>query len=1351
MLVLARILAGTSALPGQNAATGSSTVVPPLIKFHGVVAKSGAQDRTSSGALGQKKQQEQNRPRPYPYTILYTGRLLGYARTPDVQVINQKPGGEPNDTAKEYIRLFDEAEKAHKQDGRVLRLGMGDNFAPDLFARTMQTGLEKECYLHPLDDVNCHFSKVRVPKDRFYYDNVLKPHGWKSVDLTCAKDAKKQKECAKERKEYEEYTKAAGEGVTEIDFDNVAQFIADAKYDAIVPGKHDFYMGPEWLRDVARLLRKRNVYMLAANLIITTVRAPQPANVYPRTPERLQTHTGYDTDWGDISLDLPTMVLPYKRQFLVKNARSVKLNGKLVPPSQFRSLNRNEVDHTPLRLKNPNICVEPGKMIPDHPEYGKTTSGNPEDAVRPPEFCYPLVPAEEACKGTLGPHRKSTCKALGLVDGDDPKKSYPTADVIYLFKDAENKRVGLTPGLNHAFCAELDDEAMLEGKTKRDDKTKPEGKRTCSLFQVQMPFLSYGETNNEGETIGPAPYTVVDHKIAVFGVVDSDLLTNVGLLNTAWLNTDHQRDTVTNVVAPDYALKQALEQCDADCECREAPKVLMAQMSYAKAAQLIAQMDTTFDVVISQADAKHNTGKRTLTEELSAAQKSLPLPPDPAPGPMFVLTPPEPFRLDEPASTFTPLVSQATIEWDGTTWKLSNEVRAPDLKNPPNPPGGNNVQAAEQREAQKPQDGKAVPILNLCSEKPQKPPDGKAVLCQASKAALPHAKAQNTPTPPLALAPDPSEDLSILALLAMQDALHTDIAFLQKRDLFSANSLSLQTISRDELQNQINQIFWKGDFVITLHVTGATLKKLMKQSKKFDNLDHDLLSTEIEKGRSLLSVGIWNDPNDSDSYYVNGMKLDDTKLYSVAATEFLALGDTGYSDLTPPDVPPATRVEDFEHLKPLSQLICQQIARTNGYGDVPCEKEVLTAEYFDSSSQVPFDTTPGFDTATHYATVLKQFSQIGVPHTGAGGKVQQRSFFSLNLESMDFSYGGVYINHVGQAPGKFAGISAPGVTTSGSNNLGEDSKLRGTFDYRRGTLYLLSDTTFTKAVTTTAVVPTISANLWGIEGGGTLRLHWPHPRPYWLSLQYSGRYEGELTAPGPTAIALGTTGTPSIPRGNLLLNPPQSNTIYGRGGLRAEFGDIYFEAGLEDIESRNILKDYVFTTSNVGDVRCTPDNSAQYMCAGGSTPGKIATDTDLSPGTPVHSDPTDYRTGGAYLNFNIKFPLWSRKDASGADQSWYFILTNKGDLYFNSHNDTTVQTRYLDKVTFSFSIPIYGKLMLTPKVDFLLYEDKVAHQHFASATPALSLSYSFNYRSGMDFWRSLGYGAITQAQPASSK
>jgi hypothetical protein len=76
-----------------------------------------------------------------------------------------------------------------------------------------------------------------------------------------------------------------------------------------------------------------------------------------------------------------------------------------------------------------------------------------------------------------------------------------------------------------------------------------------------------------------------------------------------------------------------------------------------------------------------------------------------------------------------------------------------------------------------------------------------------------------------------------------------------------------------------------------------------------------------------------------------------------------------------------------------------------------------------------------------------------------------------------------------------------------------------------------------------------------------------------------------------------------------------------------------------------------------------------------------------------------------------------------------------------------VQTRYLDKLTPSLTIPLYGKITISPKVDFIFYENKVNRNHFRALQPAIALSYTFKWRQGMRFYRALKYGAITTTPP----
>jgi len=260
-------------------------------------------------------------------------------------------------------------------------------------------------------------------------------------------------------------------------------------------------------------------------------------------------------------------------------------------------------------------------------------------------------------------------------------------------------------------------------------------------------------------------------------------------------------------------------------------------------------------------------------------------------------------------------------------------------------------------------------------------------------------------------------------------------------------------------------------------------------------------------------------------------------------------------------------------------------------------------------------------------------------------------------------------------------------------------------------------------------------------------------RPSWLSAQYAIRYEREVIDPFDTQVNLKALN-PQDPPSYLRLPTPSVSTIYGRAGLRGESGDSYFEIGLEEIVARGLLQSYTIAPSGQTTYYCQPRVSASLVCSPDADfhdPTKFTAPSGLSftvpSGAPTtfHAaiQTTSYRTPGAYMNFYWKFPLWSRLDASRADQSVFFTLTNKGDIYFNTDNDTAVQTRYLDKLTPAIRFPVWAGIALTPKVDFILYENKINRYHYRSVQPSISLSYTFTWREGMSWARALRYGAQT--------
>jgi hypothetical protein len=163
-------------------------------------------------------------PAPVSVQVTYTGNMFGYFRLPDEQKKTDKhcpQGGEIENTANEEAKQF--FSMLPKERGQLILLGLGENFSPELNSRTMTEGGQKQ------------------PRDLYYWDFVTSQQFYRD-------------DAGQQPPDYDHLMAEITRGLGRIPVDNVACFLAHTGYTAIVPGKHDFYFGPEYLRYLARLL-----------------------------------------------------------------------------------------------------------------------------------------------------------------------------------------------------------------------------------------------------------------------------------------------------------------------------------------------------------------------------------------------------------------------------------------------------------------------------------------------------------------------------------------------------------------------------------------------------------------------------------------------------------------------------------------------------------------------------------------------------------------------------------------------------------------------------------------------------------------------------------------------------------------------------------------------------------------------------------------------------------------------------------------------------------------------------------------------------------------------------------------
>ena len=1150
------------------------------------------------------------------FSVAYTGRLFGYARVPESQ--------REDDTscvAFEKRRLSDFTQSmlvlADKDRNRIL-LGMGNNFSPDLSARTFEGPMTASTK-------DGGPKTFRESKERFQWDEEKRQ--W-ILDSEISHPT--------------------------IPMDNVACYFRQAGYRAITLGKHDFWFGPERLQMLARLLARKSepgeanesgpVQMLASNVTIATTNP----DANPRLPDYLK-HLKYEVLKDT---ELPAVVLPYLRQFRVKNTAGAGRPARICPASK------------------------PGN--PDELNFDK---------------CMPLIGAEAACLSSEA-RLKAVCgnRNLDLAKAFDFSK--PGASITYLFKDAG---AVLEAGKSYGLCT-------TQQKDQKDVVA-------CKTFYVHAPFLQDIGQDTAPETFQKNPFALPTEwayseatedrsAVAVFGVVDPGMQQHVGMVNSSWLNKDNSLQTRLEFLAPDQALNQLLQKCAEDLKCGKARKVLMAQMAHPLAVQLSGRFPGVFDLTISETDFEHDTGVehlgRTIRDKDPESRKS-----------GFLVTP-RPALEPEGDGYLEPHVAVAEIKGRvsaGTAaWSLNNRIEVVE-------DSGGGALSVKDRGSEAAGRKRIYPNQFPAKDEPE----------SLNAAVLATVTAMGDKSKPADNALYQS-----LALLTMQRHTAADIAIMQKRDLFGAAKIGRRQVAITSLQDALNQIFWKGDLIIRTHVKGAALKKILKRSKELDKQDQDGLSAELEKGRAMIAVGLLQD---DDNYYVNGAQVDDATLYSVAVSDFLGLGDTGYPDLGDAMFQP--QIADLKAKQfSLTSLVCREIAvqhfkklKTEKDLSAYCEAPVEGTKYFDTSSRKPADTTNGMTLAKQYedAFAFGKHSDPPLRKPTMQGAVQQRRLWSVKLENADFSYAANIIKDPIGARTNFAGVPVSQVTSSESSTFQVDYRVRALRDTSHLDWFALSEANYQRQVKRSTSGDFASSasqplDMLGFEGGVNLHLL-PDTRPSGLRLLLSTRWEQPLRPLDTTTI-----------NGIYEVETAQVRTMFAKAGFRQDFGDTWFEGGYRYGRAFDLLDAY-----NVGDANCYP---AAFGFSSLSQPSKPdATPCFGTTGTPL---PVQLITrtawqSGLFLNFNIKFPLNAKK-------TLLFTLANQGTLFFQRPGDRSVDTRYQDILTPALQIPLFGKLSLQPKMDIFVYENKVNHLRFRSVSPALSLQYQFSWREGMAWKPAFLYG-----------
>jgi len=1296
-------------------------------------------------------------------TLLFTGKLMGYFRFPNHEpavmgtkwdkphctdpsnaFLAGKDGEIPEQALSADAQIFINAygEKHHGVTIEKVLVGTGDNFAPNYYSRV--------------------FSGTWPPgKELYDWDPFA--HTWVSAtgsknNLSPAASGLLQQ----------------GRGV--IPTDNVGCFLAYAHYDAVVPGKHDFYYGPDRLRQLGRFMASiprdeffQPTQMLAANLMIKTTWAKDHTPISDGNKPALNFLTKY--------LPAPPRTKVVQPVFHDVQISDFTDGGFAFPWMRFVRISATGWKEDNLQKLEVYLCRAPR----DNPDGFRT------DLKR---ICDDGV--------QLQPDPGATIEANIDAAFQAPQDSQLLVQLVYPFEHE------LEPGQNYAICAANPD-VTIDNRT---DIPAAIAQPYCFRFSVYQPFFQFYEEKGSSGGVLPPGYrnpqlyvlkeTSGHLPVVIFGVVDPSLLDHIGLNNYLWKNIKNSAGgkntrykTQIAIAEPVSALIHLQDRFEEDYRRDHEGKefhglrVLLAQMPPDEARSLSEHLPkcVRFDVVVSAADdglatpnqflriqpaqwernqersCHANVGasglKETAREFLNGAIVTRPT---------FIAIPPTheqsvpespgqfPARVVQVRSLRITRHSDAFETYDliGDPLRVPlKEVSSPEFLNAENSFWLGVCQAIYETDPKKP-----------CTPQTM----GANILGLSLNISL---RAQTQPSVIQWDKEVKNAALQQLALWTIRKQHHADVALLQQRDFYVSGFREYLQEDFDsaknilDLQQILDRILWKDDFIRVISVQGTTLKNILKQSDQFSKADKTAYLPVSEIGRSLVTLGITKDPQNDGDYLVNDKPMDPRSLYTVATSDYIALGDTGYTDLaTPPvgDLPNPTN--SSEKLVRISGKTCEIlepfVLRSPAHFTLPdpsCGGSIDPTDYYDELiAQKPNDPRSGNTTWHQFATWTPFHAHFGQPtakNTGAppglgdiANQMQKRVDALPNWEwaftQLSVGFSGLSHNYSESTLSQyFAGVLNSQVNAKHSHSWDWDVDSKFTLYHSAWDLFAQETMQYSSAFTANLQPPRTESqarNLFAFDWGTYLHLLQSRGKGLpQLSLVLSGHFETPVADP---IVNVNLKAIPpSTSSSTLTFDQGRTNLLLGRAGMRWQNRKSYIEGGLEGGQTLNAIRQYnVLPAPGATPLPCPliAEESLttcinNYNIPGNGQPPPANPVTSSSQVTLTRSSQERY---GAYWNIGLIVPVYPTISYSFQDTSDYFFLSN---------GDNSADTRFRHQLINTVKFNVFPNLSFEPTYTVFLYENKLDYHFLFQQQLAVKINYSPDWSNWHEFWQQMRY------------
>jgi hypothetical protein len=478
-------------------------------------------------------------------------------------------------------------------------------------------------------------------------------------------------------------------------------------------------------------------------------------------------------------------------------------------------------------------------------------------------------------------------------------------------------------------------------------------------------------------------------------------------------------------------------------------------------------------------------------------------------------------------------------------------------------------------------------------------------------------------------------------------------------------------------------------------------------------------------------LGLYRDPV-SKEYFVNGEPLDAGKLYSVATSDFAALGNTGYPSLQEQFGRPISP-DNAKMLLHISAQVCQQFRATEAFADAACRPQVDLGNYFDEIGTLPLDTSRGLTPAKTFLNWLT-FRIPPSPLRRAPRlekSVQERGRWNFTIENISAGYS-INRHNAGTEKNladRLSGIQESGLTDAKTSSLSTRFYAEASRTQRYFAPFLRQELDFQRRITRLeddSIKAERPYNNFGLEAG--IRVPLPLRVIFGkVQLTASVRDDTQLRVPY-SVFNLGEDQNGNSLGTLILEGQRRHGTFVKKLGLRLEGRGKLFDFGFQSGTTHSLPAEYIFYPGTAEQLSCLVPTAR----TGQSVTDCISQNGTINSSTPYAMRFTDRPARGIFWNTQLSVPIMQERLA--------YNIESRGNLYFHSGNDSSVETYYLTTFSQSLRVPLLGRLSLVPKLDLIFFENKVERHSLTRIQSSVSLMYIFDWRSGLPLRRAFGFG-----------